>query len=313
MKQDSFDPETQALLIVNPSANRGRATRVGEEISDALSGMGVNVKKVIPATIAATRELVKEVINFETRVIAVGGDGLIHQVVQEVAETQTILGIVPAGTGNDFAAELELPTKVAGIAAAVMGDPVPIDVLKMIDASGYVRFAATIATAGFSAAVNIRAEQLRWPRGSSKYTVATLMELTRLPRYQIDMRIDGDERSCICLLVAIANTAQFGGGMRIAPDASPTSGSAEVVLIHDTSAFNLLRVLPKTFSGTHVNHPAVEVIQGRKIELRMTPLDTARSCDLRADGEPVGSLPKTITVVPGGLRIAGATVANSSN
>ncbi len=74
MKQDSFDPESQTLLIVNPSANRGRATRVGEEIGDALSGMGVNVKKVIPATIAATRELVKEVINFETRVIAVGGD-----------------------------------------------------------------------------------------------------------------------------------------------------------------------------------------------------------------------------------------------
>ena len=313
MEQVPFDSATSTLVLVNPAANRGRAQRVGEAITNVLVTRGVAAKKVLPSTISATRELVKEAIDREVRVVAVGGDGLVHHVVQEIAETSTALGIVPAGTGNDFASALRLPTNVDEMATAATGEATAIDVLKMTDAAGSVRYATTIATAGFSAAVNVRAERLRWPRGPSKYTVATLMEATHLPRYQVEMRIDGAERSCACLLVAIANTALFGGGMRIAPDASPTSGSAEVVLIHDTSALNLLRVLPKTFSGTHVAHPAVEIIRGKEIEIQMVPVNAHGSCDLRSDGEAVGSLPQTITVVPGGLQIAGATVADVSN
>ena len=313
MNQVPFDSATPTLVIVNSAANRGRAQHVGEAITDVLIKRGVPAKKVSPSTIFATRELVREAMDREMRVVAVGGDGLIHHVAQEVAETSTALGIVPAGTGNDFATALRLPTSADEMATAATSNSTAIDVLKMTDASGFVRYATTIATAGFSAAVNVRAERLRWPRGPSKYTVATLMEVTRLPRYQVEMRIDGVERSCTCLLVAVANTAFFGGGMKIAPEASPTSGSAEVVVIHDTSALNLLRVLPKTFSGAHVADPAVEIIRGKEIELQMTPLDTHGACGLRADGEAVGSLPQTITVVPGGLQIAGATVPDISN
>ena len=313
MEQVPFDSTTSTLVLVNPAANRGRAQRVGEVITNVLLDRGVTAKKVLPSSISATRELVKEAINRGVRVVAVGGDGLVHHVVQEIAQTSGTLGIVPAGTGNDFAAALGLPTSVQEMATAVTDAATAVDVLKMTDGEGSVRYGTTIATAGFSAAVNVLAERLRWPQGPSKYTVATLMEITRLPRYRVEITIDGAERSCTCLLVAVANTAFFGGGMKIAPEASPTSGSVEVVLIHDTRALHLLRVLPKTFSGAHVTDQAVEIIRGKKIEMQMIPVNGHESCDFRSDGEAVGSLPQTITVVPGGLQVAGVTVADVSN
>ena len=163
MEQVPFDSATSTLVLVNPAANRGRAQRVGDAITNVLVERGVAAKKVFPSTISATRELVKEAIDREVRVVAVGGDGLVHHVVQEIAETSTALGIVPAGTGNDFASALRLPTSVDEMATAATGDSTAIDVLKMTDAAGAVRYATTIATAGFSAAVNVRAERLRWP------------------------------------------------------------------------------------------------------------------------------------------------------
>ena len=313
MKQDAFETESETLLLVNPAANRGRAGRVGERVRVLLKDYGIPTRSVLSESVDDAREVLKEAVGRHSRVIAVGGDGLVHHTIQEIAGTSIVLGIVPAGTGNDFATAIQLPTAIDEATDVALGDPTSIDVLKMLDSLGQVRFAATIATAGFSAAVNIRAERLRWPRGSSKYTVATLMELSRLPRYRVEMTIDGQEVERTCLLVAVANTPFFGGGMKIAPEASPSSGSMEVVLIHDTSAFTLLRVLPKTFSGSHVSHSAVEILRGRDIQLEMSPLQSADSCDLRADGESAGSLPQTITVVPGGLQIASATIADDSN
>ena len=93
--------------------------------------------------------------------------------------------------------------------------------------------------------------------------------------------------------------------MQIAPGANPCDGIAEIVLIRDTAAFNLLRMLPKTFSGAHTEHPAVEISRGAKISVALKQADSRENCRLRSDGEDVGSLPQTVTVVSGGLRVAG--------
>ena len=313
MKHAAFETESEALLLVNPSANRGRAERVAEEVRAVLTANGLSVEQISPENVASTRKVATAAMRRDARVVAVGGDGLIHHVVQGAAEKPVCFGIVPAGTGNDFATALGIPTAPSESALTAMQSPVPVDVLRMTDSLGQARYGATIATAGFSAAVNIRAEQLVWPRGPSRYTAATLIELVRLPRYHVDLKIDGHEHEGTCLLVAVANTSLFGGGMKIAPSASPASGSAEVVLIHDTSALTLLRVLPKTFSGNHVSHPSVQILRGNEIELSLTPVGNSEPCELRCDGEPVGSLPQSITVVPGGLQIAGATVAGGSS
>ena len=112
-------------------------------------------------------------------------------------------------------------------------------------------------------------------------------------------------------MVAIANTRAFGGGMQIAPEAKPSSGTADLVVIRDSSALTLLRMLPKTFKGAHINHPAVELTSGTRFEVNLFESGSSEPCHLRADGEDVGSLPQTVTVVPGGLRVAGASYGHS--
>ena len=202
---------------------------------------------------------------------------------------------------------LDLPQDLESAVGAAVGPTQPVDLLSFELPNGKTRYGVTIATAGFSAAVNIRADTMTWPRGSSRYTLATLIELLRLQRYELQMVVDGHEVEGPCLMVAIANTRAFGGGMQIAPAAGPTTGHLDIVVIRDTSAFDLLRMLPKTFKGGHIGHPAVEIRTGRVIQLQLLCDDRSNLKNLRSDGEDVGSLPQTVTVVPGGLRVAGVS------
>tara|TARA_B100000427_G_scaffold329732_1_gene347360 strand:+ start:3890 stop:4855 length:966 start_codon:yes stop_codon:yes gene_type:complete len=305
MNQTPSEMHQRITVITNKKANRGRAAAKGTKVTDLLRSYGCEVEHHQPAGIDETKQVARDAINEERHLIAVGGDGLLHHLTQVCAETHATLGIVAAGTGNDFAFGLDLPVGLRASTRAALTPTQGIDLLKFEDANRPACYGATIATAGFSAVVNVRAEKMSWPRGSTRYTVATLRELAKLKRYDFELNVDGVETEGRCLMIAIANTRAFGGGMQIAPQASPHDGNAEIVLIRDTSAFNLLRMLPKTFSGGHTEHPAVEISRGTKISVALRHHDSRENCRLRSDGEDVGSLPQTVTVVSGGLRVAG--------
>ncbi len=305
------ESDLDVVLLTNPAANRGRARVTGYQVQSYLEQAGHRIQHELPADVSMTYSMVAQAVKDQKRVIAVGGDGFIHHVVQSCAETGGTLGIVPAGTGNDFAFGLNLPKSIEQATQAATAPAEPCDLLKFESATGEVRYGASIATCGFSAAVNIKAESMKWPRGPLKYTVATLMKVMRLQRYKFQVRVDGEPINGTCLMIAIANTCAFGGGMQIAPEARPSSGFAELVVIRDTSAITLLRMLPKTFKGAHVHHPAVGIISGTQFEIQMTHSNSSQNCRLRADGEDVGSLPQTVTVVSGGLRVAGLSEGHS--
>jgi len=307
MDQPTKESVKQLTVLTNRSSNSGRAEVKGYKVSQLLTSLGHHVEHHLPDDIQQTYEMVQTAVAADQHIIAVGGDGFIHQIIQECAETPATLGIVAAGTGNDFAFALGLPSPLEAAALAAISPARDVDLLRCDGLDGHKRYGATIATAGFSAAVNIRADGMAWPRGSTRYTLATLLELARLPRYELDLVIDGIGVDGSCLMVAIANTKAFGGGMQIAPNADPTAGILDVVVVRDTSALSLLRMLPKTFKGRHLDHPAVEVRTGRCIQLGLRRPNHSAQLNLRSDGEDVGSLPQTVTVVPGGLRVAGAS------
>ena len=305
MNQSPQETHQAATIITNKYANRGRAEIRGGEVAALLRSLGCEVEHHQPLSADQSREIAKKAIADGRHLVGVGGDGLIHHLVQECAETSATLGIVPAGTGNDFAYGLGLSVDLQSSSKAAIGKAQPVDLLRLEDNTGLTRYGTTIATAGFSAAVNIRAEQMAWPRGSSRYTLATLRELRKLKRYDFQMTLDGIEMEGRCLMIAIANTPAFGGGMQIAPSAVAWDGKADIVVIRDTSALNLLRMLPKTFKGKHIGHPAVEILRAERVSINLTNSGNYKSCALRSDGEDVGSLPQTVTVVPGGLHVAG--------
>ena len=304
MNQTEYERENEVVLITNPAANRGQAAKVGREVLAILEARGVKVRHEIPASPAGARLAAEQVANSGGRLIACGGDGLIHLVAQEIAGSAATLGVIPAGSGNDFASALGLASDLKRAVQAALSPAGQVDVLQLESGSGRRAVGVTIATAGFSAKVNARADTMRWPKGSSRYTIATLRELLNLERYELELRVDGTEIGGVCLMVAIANTDSFGGGMKIAPAADSTDGVAEIVIVRDTRALTLLKI-PKTFNGSHVDHPAIEFFRGSDIELGLRPLNSEMTCQLRSDGEDVGSLPQTVTVTSAGLHVAG--------
>ena len=307
MDQAAQESDKQITLLTNRTANRGHAEAKGHVVEDMLTSLGHCVEHHLPLDIEDTYKVVQDAVTGGRHIIVVGGDGFIHHVVQGCAETPATLGLIPAGTGNDFVFGLDLPQDLESAVPAAVGPTQAVDLLRFEQPGGKNRYGVTIATAGFSAAVNVRADAMAWPRGPSRYTLATLIELLRLQRYELQMVVDGHEVGGPCLMVAIANTRAFGGGMQIAPAAGPTTGHLDIVVIRDTSAFDLLRMLPKTFKGGHIGHPAVEIRTGRVIQLQLLCDDRSNLKNLRSDGEDVGSLPQTVTVVPGGLRVAGVS------
>jgi len=236
------------------------------------------------------------------RLITVGGDGTLHLAVQAVAGTKTTLGVIPAGTGNDFARAFGLNSlSIEDATWRALSPAAPVDAIR----SSNGRWVAFNVTGGFTVDVNDRAAALRFPKGPSRYTVATLLTLGRLRHRQVAITIDGERYERSSALFAVANTATFGGGMAICPDADPRDGVLDIALLGPASRITMLNLLTKVFRGAHTGHSLVEMLQGRCVTV------DGEQMELVGDGEAIGTSPMTLEVVPGALQVAG--VAHAQN
>lgn len=249
----------------------------------------------------AQRECETAVAGGASAVVAVGGDGTLHSAVQSVAATGVPLGIVPAGTGNDIAACLGVPEEPLAAARAIRraldeGRSEAFDLARM-ERDGAVRWSAGVIGLGFDTLVNDLANRMRFPRGPRRYDLAIVLELARLKARRYRITIDGRSEELDACLAAIGNTARYGGGMRICPAADPTDGLLDMVVAGPVSRFTLMRIKPRVYAGTHVNHPAVRQLRGKQITVECDGITSY------ADGERSLPLPVTVTAVPGALRL----------
>jgi len=228
------------------------------------------------------------------RLIVVGGDGLVNLGLQAVAESPTIMGIVPVGTGNDFVRGIDgFETDVEAATIRALSQPTEFDAIRT--PHGWI---ASVATAGFSGDVNGRANRLRWPRGPRRYSVSTMLELPRMRARTITLTVDGVDHEFDAVLIAVANTAWFGGGMEICPGADPTDGMLEVTVVGDVGRIEMLRFFNRVFKGTHLNRSNVFTFRGHEIAI------DSEGLELWGDGERLGLAPVTLEARPGALKLA---------
>jgi diacylglycerol kinase (ATP) len=288
-------------VLISPSAGRGRARAATGAVLAALRAGGLT-PQVLDATTRdeAERQTAKAVADGAPAIVAVGGDGTAHTVLQAVAGTPTPMAVVPAGTGNDLARALGIPADPVAAARAAATD-LADDRTTAVDA-GRVgqRWWATVLCCGFDSAVSDRANRLRWPRGRRRYDVAILAELARLRSHEITMVLDGVESTVPATLIAVGNTSWYGGGLRVCPAADPADGLFDVTVVGPMSRRELISTRPRLTAGTHVEHPAVTVHRAARVGLA-SPGVTAW-----ADGEPVAPLPVTAECVAGALHVVGA-------
>ncbi|MEU9272097.1 diacylglycerol kinase [Streptomyces sp. NPDC048251] len=293
---------SEITLFVNPAAGRGRGAHAARPAASALRAAGYTVRTVLG--VDAEDALVRAraaVADGTGALIAVGGDGLAHLALQAVAGTRTPLGLVAAGTGNDFARALGLPVRDPAAAAQLVADALKGARIRDIDL-GRVgdRWFGTVLASGFDSRVNDRGNRMRWPVGRARYDLAMLAELAAFRPFPYRITLDdGAVREVEATLVAVGNGSSYGGGMRICPGADLTDGLFDVTIVGDCRRRTLLRVFPKVYRGTHIDHPKVTVLRAAKVEI------AAAGVSGYADGERLGELPLTARCVPGAVRLIG--------
>lgn len=292
-------------LLVNPAARAGAHTGPATEAAERLRGHGVKTTIISGGSAAESSELLRAAIELGTdAVVVTGGDGTVRLAVQELAGTGIPLGIIPAGTGNDFAAtlglrELDVRTAADTIAA---GATRTIDLARVTRGDGSTAYFGTVLASGFDSKVNDRANAMRWPRGGSRYNVAILREFVTLAGIPYDVEFelaDGTlhRESGDLVMATVGNGRTYGGGIPICPDADPADGLLDLVLVRPAGRLRLLGLLPKVYAGTHASVPEVSMHRVRSVRLD-SPGVTAY-----ADGDPIGALPLTIEAVPGILEV----------
>lgn len=285
-------------VVVNPAAKGGRVERNLARCRQELVSQGFSPTFHTERDAHSTRRKLDALVaQRRQRLVVVGGDGMVHLAANAVVGSTTALGIIAAGSGNDAARALGLPLRGRQAVWAALRDPVAVDVLTAKDS-----VAVTVATAGFTEAVNQRANDMSGKLRPASYLLATLAELPRLRHRKVRLELDGRRWEVDCALLAIANTAYFGGGMKVAPNAAPFDGVLSIVVGMGSNRVRYARLLPQVFSGQHISDSYVLELTGK--ELTITALD-GHPLQLWADGEPWVMAPVTVSCRPEALLVAG--------
>jgi diacylglycerol kinase (ATP) len=271
------------LVAINPHSGNGRGESIAARVTQFLAQKSISYRAVAAPTAAVlSEELRREVsANQYQGVIAVGGDGLAHLVLQVCVPAHIPFAIVPAGTGNDFVRTLgwNLENVESLLDHVVTTDPRPID-LGNVDSEWF----GAILSTGFDSVVNERANSLPWPKGPQRYNLAIAMELPRFRPIAYEITCDGKSFTTEAMLVAVGNGKSYGGGMNICPQAQLHDGLFDLVILEPVSKFEFLKTFPKVYSGSHLSHPKVKTMRGSKVTI------TAQAVAY-ADGERIGPAP----------------------
>ena len=281
-------------LVINPVSGQGKGARIGTHVAGYLNGRGVSYEIIIGRNGIDQADLLQRFLDRNSDcsgVIAVGGDGLLHLVLQKITPAQVPLALIPAGTGNDFVRTLGWsPDDLDAILEAVLSKgPSSVD-LGLVDGEW---FGAVLST-GFDAIVNERANSMSWPKGPNRYNVAIAIELPRFAPRHYEIVLDDRTISTQAMLIAVANGRSYGGGMLVCPQSDMADGYFDVMVLHPVSKLEFIKVFPRVFKGTHITHPAVEIVRSKSVKI------TANAVAY-ADGERIGQLPIRAQCMPGAL------------
>jgi diacylglycerol kinase (ATP) len=282
-------------IVVNPTSGKRHGEAISAQAVERLGNAGHTTLVVQGADAPSAHDQLKLAIDGGLDgVLVVGGDGALHSVLDHVADSDLVFGLIPAGTGNDTARSLGIPVKDvnAAIDLIIAGNVRTIDLARADEA-----YVATVVASGFDSKVNERANEMTWPRGNMRYNIAMVAELREFEPLPFTLVLDGKTIEREAMLVAVGNGPSFGGGLRICEGAKLDDGLLDVVVINPVSKPKLLRVFPKLYKGTHVTLPEFERHLVREVTL------TSPGIVAYGDGERLGPLPMTTRICPGALRV----------
>src|SRR6478672_1760342 len=293
------------VFLVNPASSNGATGKRWPELAHRAERLGLPGATLFSERPGHLLALARQAVDGgATVVVAVGGDGTLNEVVNGIAGRDVDLATIPLGTGMDFGRTYDIPTKFDDAVRVVLGGTT-----RTIDA-GRVRYRtwqgddaerwfANVGSVGMSGAVAQRANGMSKALGGK---LTFFYALTRVffewENTEVRVRLDDGERTARMHDVVVANGVWHGGGMKLAPDASPDDGLFDVVLIGDVGKLDFLTTAPKIYKGRHVSHPKVDVVRSARVEV-----DADERLPIEVEGEQIGTTPAVFEIVPGALRV----------
>ncbi|MEW2492882.1 YegS/Rv2252/BmrU family lipid kinase [Streptomyces nodosus] len=288
----------QFTAIVNPTAGGSTGVAALRGVARLLREAGAELETEHSDSLAHARELALRAGACGRVVLAVGGDGIVGGIGGALSGTGALLGIVPAGRGNDFARALELPTEPAALAGTLLrSGPRRVDTIEVASAHGRTVVLGSVY-AGVDALANRHANRARFLTGAASYYAGGLRAVVGWRPATYRVTVDGEELTQRGYTVVAANSAYYGSGRIIAPAARVDDGLLEVVMIRDVPRLLFFTLMNELKSGAHIHRPEVCVLRGREIRI-----EADREVYYGADGEVEAVLPVTARVLPGALAV----------
>ena len=281
-------------------SGRGRAGLLARKALHRLRDAGHEVTLIEESSIEATRTACRALIDDGVDVLAVaGGDGMVSMAIDVCVGSRTAVAILPAGTGNDSARSLGIPLRPEAAVQTLMdGRRRRVDTIHVPELGRYLLGSLTAA---LDARINHRATTFPRILGAANYTLATLVEVARLPWTQplhYRLEIDGVIEEVDTLVVTVANLSHFGGGLPIVPQADHSDGQLALVLVRPLSPTSALGLVHQLRQARHSEHPAVQIRPVERVRI-WGPSDVLP----HGDGEALSPLPLTAQVAPANLEV----------
>ena len=292
---------TDTLIIVNPASGRGRARAAEPLVASYLAAQSKPVQFVHSRSSEDIRDKAAQAAAEGYRyVIALGGDGAFHHVVEGIRGTGAIAGFFPAGNGNDIARDLGIPTD-AVVAAAAFCHSIPraVDLVRVKFPDG--RTAHFIGAGGMgldAEAAHLANTRFKsWP-GVTRYLAGALWTFSREPAFELEAELDGTRWAGRAIFAAVANATTYGSGVRIAPDAKMDDGWLDVVLVGDVRWTRLLEAIPIVLTTGDLRFDEVKRFRCQHVLLRAD-----RAVKVHGDGELLGESPAEFEILPRAIRV----------
>ncbi|SDX28308.1 lipid kinase, YegS/Rv2252/BmrU family [Marininema mesophilum] len=292
------------VFIVNPISGMKRARRVWPILERHLQQKNVLFQRYFTERPGHAVELARRAAREQVEtIVAVGGDGTVHEVVNGLYGMDTRLGYIPMGSGNDFARAQSIPwDPVEALERILDGRTAQVDTADFYGTEECQGTVVSTAGIGFDGSVTRWVNQFPIKKylGKWSYVVGVFRVLWQFQPTEVTLYLDGKEHQFNkAWLVAVANIAFYGGGMKICPSASNDDGLLDICVVDGISKGMLfLRMFPRVFFGTHIGHPAVHTFQARQVRI-----ESRRELDIQIDGESKGKTPIEFAIHPSSLRI----------
>ncbi len=291
-------------MFVNPTAGSGRALSYLPQIRAVFDTACVAAEFIL---IGDAKELelsaLAAIKSGKKFLFALGGDGTLQGLVNAAYGADVILGVLPAGGGNDFAAGLELPKgPVAAAEAVLRGQPKQVDLVRARTADGRVRLYLGGGGLGIDAeAARLAGGAFRRLPGRARYVASALRAYCSYSAIGVRAEFPQSDAPPIeanALLAAVLNTPSYGAGIRLAPQARLDDGWLDAVIVEDLGVLQVLALLPRLLRSGELRTPRI-----KRMQVRAVKLSTDRPSLFHGDGEILGPTPVEIEIVPQAVRV----------